>query len=195
MKAFILSAIILFVANVNGAPRGVDPSGNEATADSFNLESLRLGYGYGRMDVGSASEVFAIDQPSNIAPSPFNDDKVQPVGNRRSWNPIEYRFAAPAAPHVYDNMVQPDYPSSDFDEDSEGQLDFAVPVAKRNGVMIALFSKDRRPFFKHSEEELAANNIQTGRPTREPMPEANKAKKPAKKPSETVIPIVGRYLR
>jgi len=194
MKAFILSAIILFVANVNGAPRGVDPSGNEATADSFNLESLRLGYGYGRMDVGSASEVFAIDQPSNIAPSPFNDDKVQPVGNGMLAVILAPRFAAPAAPLVDDNMVQPDYPSSDFAGDSVGQLDFAVPVANRNGVRFADLL-DPWPIFKHSEEELAANNIQTGRPTREPMPEANKAKKPAKKPSETVIPIVGRYLR
>ena len=28
MKTLILSAIILFVATVNGAPRGVDPSGD-----------------------------------------------------------------------------------------------------------------------------------------------------------------------
>jgi len=129
MKASVLSAIILFVASVNGAPRGVDPSGNgsasvELASNRGLFDPLRRSF-----DVVTASKRGLFDPlRRSLDYGPFKRMDATPmigasneVGNRMMVFFVP-RSAAPATPNVNDgNMAQPDHPTEKQFEEEKGK--------------------------------------------------------------------------
>jgi len=196
MKTFILSAIILFVATVNGAPRGVDPS--EDVAGVSNLESLRYSPVVDvKMDVNSASEGLA---------------SVEPVSKRRLFDILKRSYDFPSDTKRMDFNLQKrnwGYESiskreeavptigadieGDFDGNSVGQLHFEdlAPVANRMQERSVGYVGDLSPFIKHLFGMPNENYIHIDHPTEKPLVEEEE-KKPGNKPFKTVEPLADK---
>merc|ERR1712168_121602 len=128
MKASVLSAIILFVASVNGAPRGVDPSGNgsasvELASNRGLFDPLRRSF-----DVVTASKRGLFDPlRRSLDYGPFKRmDATRMIGaSNEVGNRLMFVFVphseAPATPNVNDNMAQPDHPTEKQFEEEKGK--------------------------------------------------------------------------
>jgi len=132
---------------------------------------------------------FLVDDPSSIPASLVNDDMVQPASvepasKRGLFDPLRRSLG-------YTSATKRMLFGISKRMEATPTIDAGNEVGDR--MMAILFNIERSdaPATPHVNDDMA----QAVRPTKEPMPEAKKAKKPAKKPSETVIPLAGRYLR
>jgi len=197
MKTFILSAIILFVATVNGAPRGVDPSGDVAGVS--NVESLRYSPVMDvKMDVNSASEGLASVEPASKTGlfDPLRRSYGFPSDTKRmTFNAIQKRNLGYESFSKREEAV-PTMDADiegDFDGNSVGQLNFEdlAPVANRMQERSVGYVGDLSPFIKHLFQMPNENYIHIAHPTEKPLVEEEK-KKSGNKPFKTVEPLADK---
>jgi len=146
MKAFVLSAIVLFVASVNGAPRSVDPSGN-------GLASVELASNRGLFDplrrsfeaVTASKRGLSDPLRRSLHYGTFSKRMVDTpmisasneVGNRMMLFFVP-PSAAPVTPNVNDgNMAKPDHPTEKQFEEEKGKK----PVNKLPETIVPLVER------------------------------------------------------